>query len=69
MKVAQDAEDLFGLGDLREGREPAQVAEDDSDLAPMARQEGFPVGARDQGGDLGRNEPCQLAPLPLDGGQ
>ena len=62
----QEAEDLLGLGRLRERREVAQVAEHRRDLAAVAGQHRLAVGARHELRDLGREEPGELAPLALD---
>ena len=41
--LAEEAEELLGLGLLGERGEAAEVAEGDRDLAPMAREQGLPL--------------------------
>ena len=65
--AAEDVEDVLGRRRLAERREAAKVREHDGDLAPVAGQQALARLARDQRGDLGREEPGQLGPLALDG--
>ena len=67
--VAEHVEQLLRLGRLGEGGEAAQVAEDGRDDPPVTAQERLAVGARDQLGDLGREEAGQLGALAVDGPQ
>src|SRR4029077_830078 len=54
---------LLGLSSLGEGREASEIAEGHGDLAAMAFEHLRALLARDQGGDLRRQEPRQLAAL------
>src|SRR4029453_7701123 len=70
--LAQDRHRHLWLSGLRKGREAAQVAEDDRDLATVALEEGLVAGRDDQVGDLRRKEtlqpphPVELGDLFLD---
>ena len=53
MVLPEDAHHLLRLGGLGEGGEPAQVADDDGDLAAVALEQGLVAGGDDLLGDLG----------------
>src|SRR5262249_38013240 len=63
--LAQDTQHLFGLSSLRERREPAKVAEQRTDLAPMPGEKLLALIAGKQVRDLWC-ESRQLRSLPLD---
>src|SRR5262245_33793902 len=63
--LAQDAQHLLGVGGLREGGEPAEVAEEGGYLAAVTGEELLPLVAREKVGRL-RCEPRELGPLPFD---
>ena len=63
----QNSHHLFRLGDLRERREAAQIAENDRHLAPMTFKRLHCRRRQDQIGDLRRKEPLQaVRALDLD---
>ena len=62
----QEPEHLLGLGGLREDGEVAEVAEQRGDLATMAGEHRLPIRARDERGDLRRQEAGKLRALAVD---
>ena len=60
---AQHGHHFLGIGGLGEGRETAQVEEDDGDLAAMALQRIGGAAGDDQLGELRREEALQAADL------
>ena len=61
MILAQNCHDLLGLGRLREGREPAQIAEHHGDLAAVAVEQLLVAARQDELGDLRRQEALEPA--------
>jgi len=61
--VAKHFEQLFGSRGLCEGREAAQVAEENGDVGAVTGQKPFAVLAGQQLRDARRNETRQLRPL------
>jgi hypothetical protein len=57
VEVLQDAHQLLGLDGVAEVRVPAQVAEEDGDLAAMAAQDRLVSRSDDRVGELRREEP------------
>src|SRR5437773_8077616 len=64
--LANDIDQLLGLGRLHERGKPTQVEVDDGDLGTMPREELCALVARDQRGDLWRDKSRELGLLALD---
>ena len=59
MIIVQQLHDLFRLSTFGEGREAAQIAEEDGDVAAVAFQDALISGRDDQFGERWREKPLE----------
>jgi hypothetical protein len=64
--LADDVDELLGLGGFGERREAPEVEVDDRDVRAVAGEDPLAVVARNECGDLGRDEAGELPALALD---